>query len=318
MNENELYSFNGLVTHKGEEFQEAYVLLSPPPSEIGELRSAFSTLCESTFNRTVLNRIMYALTIGIFCSLLFLFAAGIFHDIHPDNWQQALDDYISSMAIVCLIVTLFIFLLRRRKHISTYVGTNGIAKFTCFEDQLDGCVNSHILSFKDASELRWIFNDVFVHGGYSGSSFVFRWLNSNQQEVFLINGSFHDKDYSPPLDNEYYFAAAAQTSWNHIQYERSIQELKQNGFASFRVFESDMISVGVGYLEFVFDGTSVRLPPDEVELFTLREGALHVESRTLKFYRNSRECRINTGRISNLDQLVKLAVDESGFIFVDE
>ncbi len=301
-----------LTSHSGTDLDDVVIALNPPKS-IGKLLSAQSTERVQQPPQKTLNRLFVALVIGaVVCGCLFLLLS-IASDVIRANlsWSPVVSFAIAfSGGSIVSILTWFV---RRRHHELTFVGVDGIARFSRFEGQPPTDLVEEVLLFRDVSELRRSVTNIYVNQAYGGSNYWFAWFNSLGEQYFTIRGAFRCEALSPPKGNDYYFAVAAERAWNAFQEIRLLNELEQNGTARFRVLDSDFFQVGRGFLDCTFHNRTTRLASSDMSCLKMDDGTLHIESQSKKIYRGQRVCRIMSGRISNLFLLLQMLQRYGGF-----
>ena len=299
---------DSVTLHSGASIPENIAFKASPPNSLGTLRSIQSIARGKVEIRSFIDW----LTLPLFVSPLIL-AGFCFWLLETSTAVSIGIAFLGAMIAAVAIATRS----RRPTSIETFVGGLGIARLSHYVRSGRDDTVTESLFFKDVTEMRYEITDFHTQFGYGGSNFAFRWLNGNGHVVFSTYGAFYCSDDAIPDDSEYHFATAAKSAWNSFLTSRLTDEIKSTGECRFRVFDTDEIAVGYGYLRCTFAGKATRLLPSDLCVLAVSDGALHIETHTQKWYRNSRICRINCGRISNIDHLFKMLKDDGGFSFSD-
>lgn len=300
--------FNPSVTlHSGTAVPENITFKSSPPDAIGTLQSVQLVACSNRSFRSLLDW----LTLPLFVGPIILFGGMAI-------WWMNVSTAGSIGFVGVALIVLIIMRWRSPIAIETFVGDRGVASLLHYVRGGHEETATTVLAFQDATELRYAIRDFYSNLSYNGSNFVFRWFNGNGQLIFSTYGAFYRSDVGISEENNYYFGIAARNAWNRSLTTRLADEVKSTGQCRFRIFDTDQIAIGDGYLECVFGGRATKLLPVDVASLSIVDGALQIETHAKKWYRHGRTGRINCGQISNSDHFFRMLEEYGGFRFSNE
>ena len=233
-------------------------------------------------------------------------------------WWQNVSTAGSIGFVGLALIVLIVMCWRRPVAIETFVGDRGVARVLHYVRGGHEDTARTALTFRDATELRYAIRDFYSNMSYNGSNFVFRWFNGNGQFVFSTYGAFYRSDDGISEENNYYFGIAARNAWNRFLTTRLADEIRSTGQCRFRIFDTDQIAIGDGYLECVFGGRATRLLPEDVASLSIVDGAFQMQTHAKKWYRRGRTGRINCGQISNSDHFFQMLEKYGRFSFSNE
>lgn len=300
--------FDPSVTlHSGASVPEGLTFKASPPDSIGVLQSVQSVVRGKGSIRSLIDW----LTLPLFFGPMILFGSVAFW--YANMSTEGLIGFVTVALIVWILLR-----WRRPLAIETFVGDRGVAICLHYDRRGHEDTVTTSLTFQDATELRYAIRDFYSNLSYNGSNFVFRWFNGNGQLVFSTHGAFYRAAEGISEESNYYFGIAARNAWNNFLTARLAEEFKSTGECRFRIFDSDQIAVGDGYMECVFGGRATRLLPEDVVSLAVVDGGLQMETRTSKWYRHGLIGRMNCGRISNSDHLFHMLEEYGRFRFSNE
>lgn len=293
--------------HSGLPIPSDSTLLADPPGSIGELLSAQS--CSGSkykFGDLITSLAFPVLFYPITGFLLLSYLMTLV--------MESPDFSIRIIAALACLMSGIAYIRRRRRpsRVETFVGTSGIARRSFFQTG-DSCESVDlVVTFPDTPEMRTTDVDIYSSLGYGGSSYLYRWLDHSGKDQLEIRGAYHRADTIDEDDHDFHFAVAARAAWHRFHLDRVLNEIEESGSCRFRVFDSDSLTVGVGWIEGCFGGESTRLTAEEISHFALDQGVVHIETSTGEWYRGGRVCRIAASRISNVDQFLHVAQTHGG------
>ena len=276
-------------SHGGKEIPADALFFAPPPSSIGALFSAQTSLKKrgKLYTRrkkkiVIAIGAVIGLAIGLFISYIC--------EIRSQFW------YFFWPALGGVIGSLFGLGNAETSFFCTYVGEDGLARYKRTK-MLDSPITEEILKFTDATELHVSVTKKYEDSSYTGTSYGYSWFGGNG---FSIMGTYNNKD-GPPLDlnDDYYFAVAAEESWSKYALEKYIASLKNNGAAEFKTQgninaisnspkHSFILRLGQNFLELEDlskkdDGEShEKWGFDDLISISLNEGSIFIKFRTVK------------------------------------
>jgi len=200
-----------VTDHLGGKLAPDWSFFAPPPPEIGEIRSAYTSLAKGTKLNTRSSRVRKA---AIF------FVAGISVAIVLEGAFRLLTSLARETSIprpfwaaLCgVLFALFIWWATRSKHVCNYVGSQGGGEFAC-TGALENLTRRKILRFKEAAAVSTSVTRHFRNRQYTYTDFSFRWfLPESEKACFEITGSHAANLETPPAGNYHNFGRAAESA----------------------------------------------------------------------------------------------------------
>jgi hypothetical protein len=256
----------GTTDHRGRPLTADHDFFVAPPSEIRTVLSAYTSLRKGAGPR--------GLVVGV------LAAAGLGGAGFGALWvlMRLLEPKDLSAAVAGGVFGAFLggligWGLARFKHVCSYVGQEGIARFVC-SGRRGRVTEAEVLLFSRAAEVRTILNRRYQNGVYRGTEFSFDWTDDNGTVCFQITGKFYYnyRGENPWLHAPYQWGLAAESAWTRYQFDRVRDEIVRNGFARFNLTRGDFLRVGPGVLELALASRNIRCEIANVEKLALSEG----------------------------------------------
>jgi hypothetical protein len=251
--------------HRGEPLNPGRDYFVPPPPEIGEVVSAYTSLA-----RTDRPRGGVVLAALGFCALGFLCGWALMRVVEPDDGPARL--------VVGGFAGLFGAVIgwgrARFKHACSYVGTEGVARFVCVQSR-ERVTHRETFLFRTAADLRTSETRRYTNGVYQGTDFHFDWTDAAGAECFRITGTYpyHALGNNPWTDMPHQWARAAETAWSRYRLARLDADLERDGAVRFALLGADRLAVGPGVLEVSRGEETVRCAAADIEEFSLAGGA---------------------------------------------
>jgi hypothetical protein len=253
-----------------------------PPREIGEVRSAHTSLKKGVSAKPTPTRIAFTavwgaagflLALGIQrLSYLFLIPAGMTHT--PVWIWEAL--FACLPAYIGWRKTAF-------GHFCEFVGAEGCAQIKC-EGARDHILQNSIFCFKNAESVSTSLVRHIKNGRYQYTNFYFYWYPpDNEKAIYQIDGSHSADAKTPPAGNPYNFARAAESAWYDFVIPKIDEELARNGFIKFNMGRNRWTRVGRGFIEIVDKSGKVsRCDADDIGSAKLEGGYLTICAKGAK------------------------------------
>jgi hypothetical protein len=245
-----------LTNHGGGELPSDADFFVPPPAEIGELVSAYTSMRQRDEPWTPSARLAWIIFASAIGMLLGVLIAILFRARHP-----------APLLIVPLLlggIGLGIALLVTRfKRVCSYVGREGVARFRCTGSRENLSTRRRFL-FRDATELRTAQTRHYTNGVYQGTNYSFTWTDINGMVCFTITGRHGSEKGTPALTHDYYFATSAEFAWTMHLLGQLEAKLTLGGGVTFHVNKNDWVRVGPGHLRFSFKGATMDCPVEEI------------------------------------------------------
>jgi hypothetical protein len=216
---------------------------APPPPEIGEVVTAYTTLRTDKHPWPVGNRVGLGFLIGSVLGVIAFLIGGV---AEAELGTQIF------LAAVGMGVGLLIGLASTGfSHRCTYVGREGVAEFKCSGSR-DRITTSNIFPFSEAAELRTTQVRRYVNGVYQGTNY-----------------NFH-------------FAGQAELAWSNYLLQFVKEQLDRDGFLHFNLGGADYVRVGPDFLELRVGGQTTECATSDIGALSLQAGMFTVKRRDAK------------------------------------
>ena len=252
-----------VVGHAGDPAGADWDFFAPPLAEIGTVRTAYTSLRRGQTPPSLGKR--FALTF-----LPGFAAIGLLQFL----------GYTDVLLQVGAFLALFVLgtFLSRFVHRCSYVGDEGVARFTCRGRR--GRIKSvEVFLFRDAERLKTTQVRHYHNGIYAGTNYSFQWRDAADRHVFKLSGSYYSEKKPPKPKDAYHLATAAERAWSVHRLARAQDELNARGAIRFGLGGSDWVDVGPGFLEFQRKGKTERWEAADLGALTVRDGALKLQRR---------------------------------------
>lgn len=228
-----------VVRHVGSPIIPDMEFFAPPPPEIGEIISADSSLSRSKQTTQAQERIkncMFWAAGGAVGGCVIAFLAEI-----P----------VLICALICTIIAAITgFLVTQYFYQCSYVGEHGIALYN-LKGNRSAPPKTQIFLFKEGQNLFTQQTRNYYNGVYTGTTFNYWWSRLSGPE-FRIKGAYRSQKGTPPADNLYHFAQAAEGRWSTYLLPVINEQLNQLGYIEFPIGKTlRMVRIGPGFMEFV-------------------------------------------------------------------
>ena len=297
-------SLEDVPDHRGQPRGSLVDLFALPPLTIGRVISAESTIIVGKREMPVPVRLLIAV---LFASPFMSVALWLAEYCDPSKIQNR-----PALAIIAALIgagiAALVWYATRFTHRCTYVGEDGIAIFDLV-GQRDGQLTSQVLLFTDASGLRARQTRHFVNSVYRNTTYDYRWTDSVGRGLVRLAGTYVGKDRPPKAGDPFHLAAAAEVAWSIHYLARAQSQLQEEGSITFHVGGHRIVRVGLGFMEFHFDGEPVRVHRDEIASVTLGRGTFAFKHKDAKWYRSEGKYRFQYGEMAN-GKVFFLALDK--------
>ncbi len=265
--QHELWIPSASVTnHNGDPLPPDRVFFAPPPPEIGEVVSAYSTLPTGKRPMPWLSRMALSGFAG---------SAGA-AALHFLGVQETVLQVLCFLALAPLVWWLTGF-----SHKVSYVGKEGIARLRC-QGRPDHVTRTEVFRFDSAAELRTGQTRHYTNGVYTGTSYNFTWTGPDGRKKFRLNGTYHGEKKPPKPKDPFHFAEAAEVAWSIYLFDQASRELETNGSIRFNLGGSDWIAVGPGFVDLSRKGNVERWTPQEIGGLTIGDGVFKIKRTDAK------------------------------------
>jgi hypothetical protein len=207
-----------------------------------------------------------------------------------------------------------IWYITRFDRFCNYVGENGVARYR-LSGNTPNPAGATVFPFPSASELRSRQTRNFINGIYSQTTYAFAWSDPQGKIVFKISGDYRDKEGRPKPRDGFWFARAAEASWNNYQLGWVAEQVKTMGFAQFNLTGGNFVRVGPGFFEFGMKGEVARIGVDEIKSLNLSEGQFHITHKDARWFSRKGKFNFSYASMANA-QLFLLAMEKlTGYQF---
>jgi predicted Zn finger-like uncharacterized protein len=216
-----------MTDHRGQPLPEGAEFFVPPPEDIGEPLSGYTTLRKGHREWPAWVAIA-APVVGAALGVAF----GVW--LSGTSASMGAVEHIVFPILFGLLgggVLFFVFLF---SHTAAYVGTEGAAQFDCFWSR--NIVARYVLCFRDAAELWTGVTVHLVNGTYSYTGFSFIWYDGRGKPLFSLLGRHNSQSGDPPADNKYHFGLAAERAWTDYLLPDALRKLEDPGYVQFRLW----------------------------------------------------------------------------------
>lgn len=283
-----------IVAHNGEPVPPEREFFAAPPPEIGEVKTAWSTL---TLGK---NPKPMGIRAGLAFLLFFGGLLGVSLGIDFQGWQSGHPD-MGVMAVgfgVGLVAALIAFFSMRFSHKCTFTGSDGIAKFSLSGSRM-ATPKLEILQFDTVTDLRTSQTRHYHNGIYTGTSYTYTWKRPDGSTGMKLSGTYSSKEGTPKIKDAYWFARAGEVAWNNYQLDLVNADLDEKGYVEFPINKTDAVRVGRGFLEFVWKGEVARINVDEIRDIRLNGGQFTIAHKDAKWFSSKGKFSFAYGNMSN-------------------
>jgi hypothetical protein len=282
--------------HSGRPLEPQLIFFAPPPPEIGEVISGYSSLKK---NQSIFSKIATipsdvwqgALLFGVVAG----FVPGLLIGFIPGAKFVAL-----IVGLICGFGVLGFFVKAGMLPRCSYVGKKGVIQFM-------GEAPPDTFLFENASELRTEETLKYKNNIYQGTSYTYTW-SVKEGKPFVISGMYVSEKKIPDDKNDYTLALSAEKAWTVFTFERAKKELEEHGSITFRANNADLLILGDGFIEINRRGEKVRLTREDMPMITAEKGVVTVSSKdtSYNFFGSTGAYKFNYYDIANAQLFLAL------------
>jgi len=242
-----------------------------PPPEIGSVFSAECTLKNGTRPMDSAMRwamIFFVTMLGFAIGAALSFAFGA---VHPVMLAMILG------SIGGLLGFLIMFFSTRFAHTCTFVGTEGIANYSC-SGSLEN-IRENLFLFADAVELRIAQTRHYYNGIYTGTNYSFTWSNESGKTAFVISGGHKSEKGEPPPNDYFRYALAAEGAWSDYLARNINLIMGRDESLYFGLDGKNFVRVGKVFLEISIRGNTARMFADDIDYVQIKDGMVSIWER---------------------------------------
>ncbi len=282
---------NDLPDHSGQQRGAEAEFFAEPPAEIGKVRSAESTLKPGRQPMALPLRLLIAGILG----------GGIVSGgywLARDAGQADRDTYQILGWVFGMMAVGVVLLITRFKVVCSFVGEQGVAKFT-LKGNREAKPKASLLLFAQAEELRAKQTRHYVNGVYTGTNYDFIWTGPGGQRLWRLQGNYRQRKKGLRAGEPFRLVQAAEFAWSLYYLERADKALKSEGSIPFRVDKQRVVRVGPGFIEFQFGGEPVRLTREDIASVNLGGGTFQFKHKDAKWYSRSGKYSFQYANMAN-------------------
>jgi hypothetical protein len=289
-----------VVHHNAQPLPPGLEFFQTPPAEIGTLITAHCTLREGKQPFPLIARLLL---------IVLLPAAALFG---ADVWAQQAGrngrDLILVLGLIlAALAAILAWYFTRFAHVCSYVGEQGVARFTLARFR-GNTPKQQLFLFKDAAELRTGQTRQYVNGVYSGTNYHFVWTDDAGKTVFKLKGRYSSKDGTPKQKDPFWLAAA-ERAWSVFEVDRMAKQLEAVGYVHFNLGGANFVRVGHGFFEFGTKGEVARINADEIKSLSLKDGQFSVHHKDAKWFSRKGKFNFPYAQMANA-RLFLLAIEK--------
>ncbi|MCA9088902.1 MAG: hypothetical protein KDA90_09745 [Planctomycetaceae bacterium] len=281
----------GTVTHADEPIPPQMEFFAAPPTEIGELVSAFSTLRtdKDAWNPTV--RMIIALVIA-----LLLWGGTWFALKAMDPGNDVVGNILGG--ILGLLGLALVYYVTSFKQSCSFVGKQGVARYT-LRGSREAEPKEELFEFTEATDLYTGQTRHYYNGVYTGTQYFYRWENAQGRKVFNLQGTFNSQAGTPKTHDPYYFAMNAEYAWSNHLLDSLQAELDKHGSVEFKVNKRDAVRVGPGFMEFCFGTNEERVDGEALKHISIGGGTFSFKTADAKWFSRKGKFSFNYASMAN-------------------
>jgi hypothetical protein len=261
-----------VTEHQGDKLDAERDFFVAPPREIGEIKSAHSSLRKGVKARPAPVRLAIAGIWGLAGFVVLMGLDRVTGILMVPAGLTGTPDALWA-ALIGLLPAYIAWRKTAFKHFCQFVGAEGCAQLRC-EGARENIVENSIFCFQDAAAVSTSMVRHLKNGRYTYTSFYFYWYPPDRgKAIYQIAGSHSADAKTPPAGNPYNFARAVEAAWYDYLIPKIDAELAQNGYLSFHMGHKRSARVGRGFLEIVDkDGTVNRCEAGDIGSAKLASG----------------------------------------------
>ncbi|MCA9080567.1 MAG: hypothetical protein KDA58_08405 [Planctomycetaceae bacterium] len=280
-----------LLTHADERIPPEMDFFAGPPTEIGELLSAYSTLTSDKQPMGATPRMVVALitALGLWAGTYFAMTS-----LAPDN--AVVGNVLGG--VIALIGLALVYYFTRFQHTCSFVGKEGLARYT-LKGGREADPQEELFPFADAVDLFTGQTRHYYNGVYTGTQYFYRWENANGKKVYQLQGQFNSEQGTPKGKDPYHFALSGEISWSNFLLDALQAELEKHGSVEFKVNKNDAVRVGPGFMEFRIKGKEERVEGEALNHISIGGGTFSFKTSDAKWYSSKGKFGFDYSKMAN-------------------
>jgi hypothetical protein len=201
--------------------------------------------------------------------------------------------------VLLLIALVIAWLSTQFSHTSTYVGREGVARFTCAGSRDN--VQEEAFAFRDAADLRTSQVRRYTNGVYQGTDYSYTWTDVAGRARFLISGTHGSEAGTPPPEDPYHFAVASELAWSLYLLDGIDRQIMTKGEVRFNLRGSDYVAVGPEALRLRLGSKEVTCATQDIGSVSIHQGVFTVKRKDAKegWFSSSGVFKFDYGSLAN-------------------
>lgn len=260
-----------LINHAGNPLDEDADLFEPPPREIGQILTAYTSLRRDKRPLSEGARLGIILGTVAVCVVL-----GLLLGVAARNVGVGLL-LTCGLGLVGFLVSWW---LTGFRHVCHYVGKKGVAMFWCRGRRRN--VTERLFLFRDAAELRIAQTRHYYNGVYTNTSYAFTWTDEGNNKVFSLHGTYRSEAGTPKDTSEYWLAHSAEIAWSNYLLDHMDDLANKKGAFFFALKGNDGVEVGEGYIKLHQKRDTVHLDADDIAEVQINQGMFCIREHGAK------------------------------------
>jgi hypothetical protein len=263
-----------LTNHGGGPLAAESDFFIDPPREIGPILSAHTTLTVGKKPWSPGARLIATGLAGL-AGLASASAGVLLVAPRAEFW------YVGVPTVGSLLGAGVAFGRTRYAHTCSYVGRDGVAKFTCAGNR-DRITGAEVFSFRDAAELRTGQTKRYVNGAYQGTDYFFTWTDVGGRKRYQIDGTYQKAKGTPPASDPYHFGLAAEMAWTGSLLSQAQRQVELAGEVAFSLTGGQCVRLAPGRMTLQLGGEPLEWPAAEIEAVVVDKGQVKVKRADAK------------------------------------
>jgi hypothetical protein len=258
-----------LTNHGGGPLPNDSDFFADPPEQIGPVLSAHTTLTARRQPWSAGGRMVVAGFSGM-AGLLVGAVIVVLATPRGEFWQ------ILWPTVGTLLGVGIAYGVTRFSHVCTYVGRDGVAKFTCFGSR-DRVKNAGIFYFRDALELRTGQTVRYVNGVYQGTDYSFTWTDVGGRPRHVIGGTYRNAKGPPVTTDLYHYGRAAEMAWTVYLFSQVQRQVELAGSVAFTLKNGHTLRIAPGKLILQMGGEPVEWNAQDIGGVLVDKGVVKIK-----------------------------------------
>jgi hypothetical protein len=241
---------------------------APAPSEIGPLRSAYTSLRQGQTPLSMGVRMLWASGaggLGVVVGVIINAACGVTNPFWLFFWP----------AVIGLVAFAVTMAMTNFSHTCTYVGRDGVARFTCSGTR-ENLTVQEVFYFRDAVDLRTSTSLHYTNGAYQNTSYTYTWTDVSSRQRYTISGSHNSEANTPPTTDLYHYAKAAEIAWTVYLLEGASRQIGVGNTVLFNLTGGQWIRLGQGVVVINTGAQTEEWRADEMRGVTIQKGVVRL------------------------------------------